>query len=73
MLVDHFPPLGLRLSTPHLELRIPTGEALADLADLAVDGIHPPETMPFVFPWTDQPPAELARDVLRHHWRHLAN
>lgn len=73
MLVDHFPPLGLLLRTPRLELRIPTGEALADLADLAVDGIHPPETMPFVFPWTDQPPAELARDVLRHHWRHLAN
>ncbi|GAA0542002.1 hypothetical protein [Actinomadura livida] len=40
MLVDHFPLLGLRLSTPRLELRLPSSEELATLAELAAEGIH---------------------------------
>ncbi|MCP3800659.1 hypothetical protein NLX83_15435 [Allokutzneria sp. A3M-2-11 16] len=42
MLVDHFPLVGLRLTTPRLELRLPSPE------DLASDGIHDPGVMPFV-------------------------
>ncbi|WP_141579921.1 GNAT family N-acetyltransferase [Actinomadura sp. WMMA1423] len=72
MLVDHFPPLGLRLTTPRLELRLPSSEELAALADLAAAGVHDPETMPFLVPWTDRPPAEVARGVVQHHWRRLA-
>ncbi|SNR37469.1 GNAT family N-acetyltransferase [Actinomadura mexicana] len=72
MLVDHFPPLGLRLTTPRLELRLPSPEELAALADLAAEGVHDPETMPFMMPWTDHPPAEVARGVVQHHWKTLA-
>jgi RimJ/RimL family protein N-acetyltransferase len=72
MLVDHFPLLGLRLTTPRLELRLPSPEELATLADVAAEGVHPPETMPFVVPWTDRPPAEVARGVVQHHWQTLA-
>lgn len=57
MLTDHWPQLGLRLSTTRLELRLPTGEELAELADLAAQGIHEPDRMPFTVPWTDLPPA----------------
>ncbi|MCW2861495.1 MAG: hypothetical protein JWP48_3203 [Actinoallomurus sp.] len=32
MLVDHFPLLGLRLTTPRLELRLPSPAQLATLA-----------------------------------------
>ncbi|MEV4005116.1 GNAT family N-acetyltransferase [Actinomadura sp. NPDC049753] len=71
MLVDHFPALGLRLRTPRLELRLPSPEELAALADLAAEGVHDPETMPFMVPWTDRPPAEVARGVVQHHWRTL--
>lgn len=71
MLVDHFPLLGLRLSTPRLELRLPSPEELAALADLAADGVHEPEVMPFLVPWTDRPPAEVARGVVQHHWSQL--
>ncbi|MFB4313505.1 GNAT family N-acetyltransferase [Actinomadura sp. 21ATH] len=71
MLVDHFPLAGLRLATPRLELRLPSPEELAALADLAVEGVHPPEVMPFLIPWTDAPPAELARGLVQHHWRQL--
>ncbi|TDD81848.1 N-acetyltransferase [Actinomadura darangshiensis] len=68
MLVDHFPLLGLRLTTPRLELRLPSPEELAALADVAADGVHDPDTMPFAVPWTDRPPAEVARGVVQHHW-----
>jgi hypothetical protein len=40
MLIDHWPLLGLRVRTARLELRLPTEEELADLADLAVRGVH---------------------------------
>jgi RimJ/RimL family protein N-acetyltransferase len=73
MLADHFPLLGLRLTTPRLELRLPSGEELASLADLAADGIHSPDVMPFFVPWTDRPPAEVARGVIQHHWLRLGN
>jgi RimJ/RimL family protein N-acetyltransferase len=72
MLIDHFPLLGLRLTTPRLELRLPSPEELATQADVAAGGIHPPGTMPFMVPWTDRPPAEVARGVVQHHWLMLA-
>ena len=31
-------------------------------------GIHPPESMPFLRPWTDAPSPELERNTLRHWW-----
>jgi len=72
MLVDHFPLLGLRLTTPRLELRLPSPEDLGALADTAAEGVHAPDTMPFTVPWTDRPPAEVARGVVQHHWLTLA-
>jgi RimJ/RimL family protein N-acetyltransferase len=71
MLVDHFPLLGLRLRTPRLELRLPSPEELAALGELAAEGIHDPEVMPFLVPWTERPPAEVARSVIQHHWLQL--
>lgn len=68
MLIDHWPLLGLRLTTARLELRLPTGEELAELADVAAQGVHEPDRMPFTVPWTDLPPAERARSVVQHHW-----
>ncbi|RFS85152.1 N-acetyltransferase [Actinomadura spongiicola] len=70
-LVDHFPLLGLRLNTPRLELRLPSPDELAALAELAAEGIHDPGTMPFAVPWTDQPSADVARSVVQHHWFQL--
>jgi RimJ/RimL family protein N-acetyltransferase len=68
-LTEHWPLLGLRLTTPRLELRLPSDDELADQADLAAEGIHDPDRMPFLHPWTDLPPAERARSVVQHHWR----
>jgi RimJ/RimL family protein N-acetyltransferase len=71
VLIDHFPMFGLRLTTPRLELRLPTLDELADLADRAGEGIHDPAVMPFLTPWTDQPPAERARSVVQNYWTAL--
>jgi hypothetical protein len=58
--------VGLRLTTPRLELRRPSPEELGALAELATEGIHDPEVMPFAVPRPDQPPAETARSVIQH-------
>jgi RimJ/RimL family protein N-acetyltransferase len=71
MLADHFPLMGLRLTTPRLELRLPTDDELAALADVAMRGIHDPEMMPFLAPWTDRPPVEVGLSVVRYHWLNL--
>ena len=69
MLIDHWPLLGLRMRTASLELRLPSEEELAELADVAAQGVHEPGQRPFLRPWTDLPPAERAREVVRRHWR----
>ncbi|MEV1328249.1 GNAT family protein [Micromonospora costi] len=69
MLIDHWPLLGLCLRTDRLELRLPTDDELADLADLAVRGVHRPDERPFLTPWTDLPPRELARRVVQWQWQ----
>jgi RimJ/RimL family protein N-acetyltransferase len=68
MLIDHFPPAGLRLRTPRLELRLPSPEQLAELAQLAAGGIHEPGSMPFLIPWTELPAAEIATRIVQRHW-----
>ena len=65
----HWPLFGLRLATPRLIMRPLCDDDLAELVDLAVTGIHPPETMPFLVPWTDAPRDQLIENSLRHHWR----
>lgn len=73
MLADHFPLLGLRLTTPRLELRLPSSAQLAALAEVAAGGIHASDVMPFLVPWTDRQPAEIARGVIQNHWLTLGN
>lgn len=73
MIADHFPPMGIRLTTPRLTLRMPADSDLAELAEAAVAGVHDPATMPFMFPWTDQPPKRLAQGVVQHNWQMLGS
>jgi RimJ/RimL family protein N-acetyltransferase len=68
-IADVLPLLGLRVRTGPLELRGITDDDLVALCDLATRGIHPPESMPFLVPWTDAPPEQLVRDIARYHWR----
>ncbi|MGW5876809.1 GNAT family N-acetyltransferase [Nocardiopsis terrae] len=73
MIAEHFPPMGLRLNTPRLQLRMPSDDDLARLAEAAVSGVHEPERMPFVVPWTDRTPRRLALGVIQHNWSSMAS
>lgn len=68
MLTDVWPLFGLVLRTPRLELRLPSLERLAELGELAAEGVHDPAQMPFFVAWTDQPPAHRARAVMQYQW-----
>jgi len=67
-LAQIWPLFGLRLRCGPVELRLPRDEDLADLADLAAAGIHPPEQMPFYTAWTRERPPGFQRSFVRHHW-----
>ncbi|TWJ12081.1 RimJ/RimL family protein N-acetyltransferase [Stackebrandtia albiflava] len=72
MLIDHLPLYGLRVTPGDLELRLPVGEELAALAEVAAGGVHAADHMPFLVPWTVGAPEAVARSVLQHHWRLLS-
>jgi RimJ/RimL family protein N-acetyltransferase len=66
----HWPLAGLVLRTPRLELRPDDDAGLAALADRALDGVHPPEEMPFLHAWTDGADTPgFARGILQYFWR----
>jgi RimJ/RimL family protein N-acetyltransferase len=69
VLTDVWPLFGLVLRTPRLELRVPSLEQLAALAELADEGVHDPAAMPFLVPWTDLPPGPRGRSVVQYQWR----
>ncbi|WP_426244010.1 GNAT family N-acetyltransferase [Nocardioides sp. LHG3406-4] len=64
-----FAPLGLRVAAGPIELRGISDDDIVTLAELAVAGIHEPEEMPFFYPWTDAPAAELPLRFAQYHWR----
>ena len=63
-----WPLFGLEVSTPNLALRYVTDELAFELAALAAQGIHDPQTMPFASAWTDVASPELERNALRYYW-----
>ncbi len=72
MLSDLWPTYQLRITTPRVQLRLPDERDIAELASLAAEGVHLPSERPFLTPWTDGTPAEIADIVLRWHWGRLA-
>jgi RimJ/RimL family protein N-acetyltransferase len=53
--MDLAPLFGLRLRTARLELHLPTPAEVDALREVALEGVHPPEVMPFTIAWTDDP------------------
>lgn len=68
-----WPPARLRIQAGDLELRYLEDDLMVQLADLAGHGVHEPEAMPFVFPWTRGTPTEVARSLLGYQWRARAS
>lgn len=68
LLLEQWPLFGLRIRTPKLELRYPDDDDIAALADLAAQGIHDENFMPFKVPWTRVKPPELQRNAVKYYW-----
>jgi RimJ/RimL family protein N-acetyltransferase len=66
---DVWPPAGIVVRTPRLELRWPSADDLLVLAAVAAEGIHDAAAMPFAVPWTRGTPDDVARSVLRWNWQ----
>jgi RimJ/RimL family protein N-acetyltransferase len=68
-----WPLFGLRIKTPRLTLSYPADADLDTLNTLASQGIHDPGLMPFVVPWTDDPPEIRPQNSLKFWWGARAN
>jgi RimJ/RimL family protein N-acetyltransferase len=66
------PLLALRITAGPVELRGLTDDLLGPLAGLATD-IHDPDFMPFGFPWTLAPAADMPRNLAQYHWGNRAS
>jgi RimJ/RimL family protein N-acetyltransferase len=65
---DPWPLWQLELRTPRLTLRPDDDAGLAELMAEACRGVHAPDEMPFVVPWTTAEPDQLVRNGLQFHW-----
>lgn len=70
--MEHWPLRDLVLRTPRLELRPDDDGGLDGLVAAAYAGVHPPEEMPFLVPWTEADPAYLGRGMLQYFWSERA-
>jgi RimJ/RimL family protein N-acetyltransferase len=73
--VPHPEPWPLRhlvLRTPRPELRPDDDAGLDELVAVAHGGVHPPDEMPFLDPWTRADPRYLGRGMLQYHWAQRA-
>ena len=70
--MDHWPLRDLVLRTPRLELRPDDDAGLHELVEEAYLGVHPPDEMPFLMPWTDADPRYMGRGILQHFWSERA-
>jgi RimJ/RimL family protein N-acetyltransferase len=63
-----WPLFDLRLTTPRLELRLPTDEDLLELARVARAGVMDDGQSFFAFPWHELPSPAFERQFLLHWW-----
>ncbi|MFD9940074.1 GNAT family N-acetyltransferase [Nonomuraea sp. NPDC059023] len=65
----HWPLFGLRITTPNLQLHMPSFAELDELAERAAEGVHEEGFMPFVIPWTEAEPSERAKATVLYHFK----
>ena len=60
-----WPPFGVVITEHDLRLSVVTDDDVPGLVDLALGGIHDPDSMPFAMPWTLAEPSALPADMVR--------
>jgi RimJ/RimL family protein N-acetyltransferase len=66
---EYWPPFGLTLITPRLELRPIRDGDIPAAVEAALSGVHEPGRNPFSNPWTEAPPSELGTNMAQWYWR----
>lgn len=64
-LEEIWPPYGLVIDAGDLRFTALREADVPEVLAVVADGIHPPERMPFLFPWTDAPPEQLGPNYMR--------
>ncbi len=67
-----WPLFDLRITTPRLQLRLPTDDELVRQLAAVEDGVHP-VMVPFHTDWVNRPSPEREREFLKHHWSQRAS
>ena len=70
---SYWPLFDLTVVTRRLTLRYPDDATLAGLMEIAAQGIHDPDTMPFSIPWTRFEPPYLQLQGMQYFWRMRAD
>ncbi len=70
---DHWPLFDLEVRTPRLTLRYLDDELADHVVAVAARGVHDPEVMPFLVPWTDTPSPQMEHEALKFFWRNRAS
>ncbi|MFJ4168823.1 GNAT family N-acetyltransferase [Paenarthrobacter sp. NPDC089714] len=68
-LADIWPPFGLTLTTPRLQLRPLLDADIPAAVSAARSGVHEPGKSPFSTPWAELPDDELAPKMAQWYWR----
>ena len=68
-LSEIWPPYGVRLTENDMTLTVATDDDLPGLVELVLGGIHPPDKMPFLMPWTLEDPRLVPASTVRYHSR----
>jgi RimJ/RimL family protein N-acetyltransferase len=69
-----WPLFDLRLTTPRLELRLPTDDDLEELVAIGRRGLHDPDLTVFESPaWEELPSPAFEQQFMQHFWRHRAD
>ncbi|MDN5727552.1 MAG: GNAT family N-acetyltransferase [Propionibacteriales bacterium] len=67
-----WPPYGVTITAGDLVLAVTREGDSCELVDLVLDGVHDPDFMPFLFPWTDAPREEVPGNYLQYLARTVA-
>lgn len=63
-----WPPFGIRVTTPRLELRVVREADVPEVIEAIDAGIHDPGVMPFATPFTDAERPEREHNTYRWYW-----
>jgi len=70
---DYWPPFGLSLTTPRLQLRPIRDADIPAAVSAALSGVHEPGRSPFSRPWAESPAEELGPNMAQWYWRCRGN